>query len=89
MTLTNIIITAYCYGTLTANGHHPQNLYSIAAPKEIPFGTKVRVEGFADRIFVVEDRMNKRFPNRWDIYMSNREECLKWGIQTRKIKVIE
>lgn len=87
MTVTNAIITSYCYGLITANGHIPKQGLTIAAPRNIPFNTHIRVEGLTND-FIVQDRMNKRFPLRFDIYMTNHEDCIKWGIQTRKIEVV-
>jgi 3D (Asp-Asp-Asp) domain-containing protein len=47
--------------------------------------TKVKLEGF-DSLFVVKDKMNKRWKKRIDIYMGNNEEkARQWG--RRKINI--
>lgn len=83
------IVTAYTstHTAICANGHHPSCNYTIAAPRNIPLGTHIRVEGFTND-FVVEDRTNIRFNGRFDIYMSSKKDCIKWGKQKRKITII-
>lgn len=47
--------------------------------------TPVRIEGF-DGIFIVNDKMNRRWKNRIDIYMDNDvKKAKKWG--KRKLKI--
>jgi len=47
--------------------------------------TPVKIEGF-DGIFIVNDKMNKRWKNRIDIYMDNDvKKAKKWG--KRKLKI--
>jgi 3D (Asp-Asp-Asp) domain-containing protein len=50
----------------------------IAAPRSIPFGTKVVIEG---RQYTVEDRTAKKYNGRWDIYTSSHKQALKNGIK--------
>ncbi|MBI5399955.1 3D domain-containing protein [Candidatus Saganbacteria bacterium] len=56
----------------------------VIAANHLPIGTKVVIEGFGNQIFTVEDRMNKRYNRRIDIWMRYRHEALKFGV--RKIK---
>ena len=79
-------VTAYCDGTVTASGTRPRAGITIAAPRHIPFGTWVVIKGHRYR---VEDRMNKRFPDRWDIYMTNRADALRFGKQELKVEVVK
>lgn len=84
------IVTAYTShtGAICANGHTPHINYTIAAPRNIPLGTCIRIEGFTND-FIVEDRTALRFNGRFDIYMSSRKECLQFGKQKRKITIIK
>ena len=53
------------------------------------FGTKVRIPDlFGDRIFIVRDRMNKRYPNRVDVWMINKDDALKFGTRRAQIEII-
>lgn len=88
------IVTAYCACTLccgpnspqpTASGCWPREGITIAAPRSIPFGTKVKV---ADREYIVQDRTAKRFDGRWDIYMNSHQAAKKFGKQKHTIHII-
>ena len=91
--ITNAIITAYCACALCcgrtnqpiASGAMPRQGITIAAPRAIPLGTVVYVDGVGRR--VVQDRTAKRFDGRWDLFMTNHQDALKWGKQTRKITI--
>jgi 3D (Asp-Asp-Asp) domain-containing protein len=77
---------------ITANGFnvckHGQE--DTIAANFLKFGTKVKIPDlYGDRIFVVRDRMNKKHPNRVDIWMKDRASALKFGVKTAKIQVIE
>lgn len=71
---------------LTANGTHP-NEYTCAAPKEIPFGTKIKVQGtgtkYDGRTYKVTDRGSaiKIVDGRYifDLWMSSEGECVNFG----------
>ena len=71
---------------ITANGErvHPGG---IACPRFLAFGSRVRVHEL-DRVFHCNDRMNKRFTNRFDIWMEAREEALKFGVRTLHYQII-
>ncbi|MNG39545.1 3D domain protein [compost metagenome] len=57
--------------------------------KSIPFGTKVKIEGFGDTIFRVEDRGSAIINNRVDLYMDDLDAAVKFGRQNRVITIIE
>lgn len=60
----------------------------IVAANFLPVGTVVRFpDKFGDKLFVVEDRMNERYSMQVDIWMSDREEAKKFGIQYLKMEV--
>ncbi len=70
-----------------ANGHRV-HAGAIAA-NFLSFGTRIMIpELYGNKIFIVEDRMNKRFPNRIDIWFPNRKTVDDFGVQTLKIQII-
>jgi 3D (Asp-Asp-Asp) domain-containing protein len=72
---------------ITASGKIAKD--GFAATNSLPFGTKIQIpEIFGDKIFVVEDRMHRRKNNFLDIWMSTKEQALKFGIKRAKIKIL-
>lgn len=67
---------------ITASGTRCRE--GVIATNGLPFGTKVLIEGFGGQVFVVEDRMNRRYKKRIDIWMREYNDALKFG--KRKIK---
>lgn len=72
---------------LTANGTHP-NEYTCAAPKEIPFGTKITVHGtgteYDGRTYTVTDRgsaiiINNKGQYIFDLWMPTESQCRQFG----------
>lgn len=62
----------------------------IVAANFLPFGTKIRMPTlYGDKTFVVEDRMNERYPYRVDVWMNSRAEALQFGVQIAPIEVIK
>lgn len=96
----NIYMTAYnsevgqCDDTpcITANGFDvcKHNSEDTVATNILPFGTKIRIpEYFGDRVFVVRDRMNKRYTHRLDIWMKDKTDARKFGLKYTKIEILE
>lgn len=86
ITLTNCILTAYiATGHLTANSHIPLTYHTIAAPRCIPLGTVVFVEGIGERI--VEDRTARKYDGRWDLFVGSESEARKFGKQKHNIRI--
>jgi 3D (Asp-Asp-Asp) domain-containing protein len=55
----------------------------------LPFGAKVKIpELFGDRVFVVRDRMNKRYTNKVDIWMTSKTKALQFGVKYAKIEIV-
>lgn len=88
-------ITAYCgcakccgkTDGITASGTHVTAGRTIAAPPEIPFGTKLMING---HIYTVEDRGGAIKGNRIDIYFESHEEAERFGVQYIEVfKVIK
>jgi len=56
-----------------------------------PLGTKIRIPGlYGDKIFVVEDRMNKKKGNNhFDIWFPSKSLAKNFGVKTTYIEVLE
>lgn len=64
--------------------------WGVVAANFLPFGTKIRIpKFFGDEIFMVEDRMNKRYPYRIDVWFHSRENALTFGINNAKIEIVK
>ncbi len=81
---------------ITASGAWVRD--GIVAANFLPFGTRIRIpELFGDKIFVVKDRMNRRYSppydNVWhdgyvDVWFSTRQEARNLGRRTTYIEII-
>lgn len=59
----------------------------VVAANFLPFGTKVKIpELFGDKVFVVEDRMHRRFSDRLDIWFPSKGEAKQFG--KRKAQIV-
>jgi 3D (Asp-Asp-Asp) domain-containing protein len=86
-------VTAYCpcvkccgawaAGRRTASGVVPKAGVTIAAPRHVPFGTRLYVEGVGWR--VVQDRLAKRYDNRLDVFVNNHHTALAFGKQRKQV----
>lgn len=77
---------------ITANGFNvcEHGEEDTIAANFLKFGTKVKIpELFGDRIFIVRDRMNKRYSDRVDVWMVKRQDAVKFGVKKVTIQVIE
>jgi len=77
---------------ITANNFNvcDHGIEDTIAANFLKFGTKVKIpELFGDRVFIVRDRMNRRYTSRVDIWMLEKSDALNFGIKTAKIEVIE
>ena len=73
---------------ITASNTHVH--WGTIAANFLPFKTKVRIPSmFGDKIFIVEDRMNRRYWHRVDIWMPTRQEALNFGLRTLQIEILE
>ncbi len=71
---------------IMASGKHVY--VGAVASNFLPLGTKVKFpELFGDRVFVVEDRMNKRFNDRIDIWMPSKTEAKNFGLKKTEVLV--
>ena len=88
--------TAYALKGKTANGTYP-NENTCAAPKEIAFGTKIKVSGtgtkYDGRIYTVTDRggaikyVNGRYI--FDLWLPSNNECIKFGRRNGTATIVE
>ncbi len=53
----------------------------VIASNHLPIGTKVMIEGFGDKVFTVEDRMNKRYSKRIDIWFRSHKAAINFGVR--------
>ncbi|MCR4722860.1 MAG: ubiquitin-like domain-containing protein [Eubacteriales bacterium] len=73
---------------ITANGSKATAGYTLAAAKDIPFGTLVYIPYF-DRVFEVQDRGGAINGNRIDIYFNTHGEAIVFGRRTLKIYIVK
>ncbi|MBU4375070.1 3D domain-containing protein [Patescibacteria group bacterium] len=96
----NYTITAYnseigqCDSSpcITANGFNvcDHGIEDTIAANFLPFGAKVRIpELYGDKVFIVRDKMNKRYPNRVDIWMIEKQDAKQFGVKFAKIEVLK
>ena len=61
----------------------------IVAANWLPIGARIRLpEIYGQKVFVVEDRMNPRFADRLDVWMTTREEAKNFGVQRVLVEVL-
>lgn len=93
-------ITAYnsevaqCDSTpcITANGFNvcEHGIEDTIAANFLRFGTKVQIpELFGDRVFVVRDRMNKRYTSRVDVWMIEKTEARELGVKYAQVDILK
>lgn len=54
----------------------------IACPRYIPFDTMIMIDG---EIYICNDRMNKRYAHRFDIWFADRISAIEFGVQKKEI----
>ena len=92
-----VIVTAYSSTEsqtddtpfITASGSYVRD--GIVANNLLPFGTRIRIpEVYGDKIFVVEDRMNrKKGYYHIDVWLSSYLQALSFGAKRTTIEVLE
>lgn len=72
---------------ITASGTRVRD--GIVATNFLPIGTKIKIpQYYGDKIFTVEDRMNRRYWNHIDIWMSDRGQAIQFGLRRAQIEVV-
>jgi 3D (Asp-Asp-Asp) domain-containing protein len=74
------------YG-ITASGKRVEAGVTIACPKEIPFGTRVEIEGVGER--VCHDRGGAIKGRKLDLYIPSLQEAREFGRRKLKIRIVE
>jgi 3D (Asp-Asp-Asp) domain-containing protein len=92
-----VVITAYSSSPdqtddspfITASNKYVRD--GIVANNMLPFGTKVKIPSlYGDKVFVVEDRMNRRMGDyRMDIWFPTYTGAKNFGVKTAEIVVLE
>ncbi len=79
-------------GNITAWGDTlEEGMLSVAISRDLldsgfVHGSKIRIEGYDDELFVVNDKMNARYTNRVDLYMgTNVDSARQFGKQKLRI----
>ena len=73
---------------IAANGTYVHD--GVVAANFLPFGTLIKIpEIYGDKIFIIEDRMHRRFQKRIDIWFPDRQSALQFGYQELKIQILE
>jgi 3D (Asp-Asp-Asp) domain-containing protein len=71
---------------ITASGTRVRR--GVVAANFLPIGTRVRIpEIYGDEVFVVEDRMNKRYNKRIDIWMEEKSDAREFGIKKIELEI--
>lgn len=72
---------------ITARGTYVRD--GIVAANFLPFGTAIKIPAmYGNKIFIVEDRMAKRFSQNVDIWFGDRESAIQFGRRTLTIEVV-
>jgi len=77
---------------ITANGFNlcEHGIEDSVAANFLKFGTKIKIPDlFGDKVFIVRDRMNKKHPDRLDVWMLKKEDARKFGVRIAKIEILE
>lgn len=86
-------VTAYCScakccgshaNGYTAAGTKATANHTVAAPANLPFGTKLKING---NTYVVEDRGGAIKGNRIDIYVNSHSQALAWGVRYLPVEI--
>ena len=76
---------------ITANGFDvcAHGIEDTVAANFLPFGAQIKIPDlFGDRIFIVRDRMNQRYPDRIDIWMLNKADSKIFGLRRAEVQLL-
>lgn len=71
----------------TAGGTKPK--WGTVAANHLPLWTRLKIDGYGDKIFVVEDRMNRRYKKMLDIWFSSLKEARAFGLRKVNYTVVK
>ncbi|QHZ58619.1 hypothetical protein M655_024945 [Brevibacillus sp. NSP2.1] len=72
---------------ITASGARVREGITAACPPELPFGTRVHIEGVGERVCL--DRGGAIKGRRLDVYIADRSEALRFGRRKLEVEIIE
>ncbi|RCX22922.1 3D (Asp-Asp-Asp) domain-containing protein [Fontibacillus phaseoli] len=88
------VVTAYSIGDdytpshgITASGARVEDGITAACPRELPFGTRVEIEGVGER--TCYDRGGKIKGKRIDVYIPEISDALKFGKRELEVTIID
>ena len=86
-------VTGYALGAgavsnRTASGTQVHWGTVAADTRLFPFGTRLRIEGFPDTVFVVEDRGSAVRGNIFDIWFPDAASARVWALRTRQVTIL-
>lgn len=92
-------VTAYCpcekccgrfADGITASGHkiEPNDKF-VAAPKEYPFGTLMKIPEYSNVFVLVLDRGGSIKGDRLDVFFPTHEQALRWGVQIVEVRIYQ
>lgn len=71
---------------ITASGIKVKAKRTLACPREYPFGTKIKIDGYGT--YVCEDRGGAIKGNKFDIYMHTKKEAFAFGRRNLLAEVV-
>lgn len=87
------VVTAYSVGDdytpghgITASGRPVEAQVTAACPRELPFGTRVEIEGVGER--TCTDRGGRIKGNRIDVYIPEISDALKFGKRELEVTIL-
>lgn len=82
--------TAYTHtGHRTATGTYPSRGTVAVNPNVIPYGTRLYIEGYGYGIAADTGSFIYAHPNRIDLFMGTRSQCLNWGNRTVTVYILK
>ncbi|MFN0225916.1 MULTISPECIES: 3D domain-containing protein [Paenibacillus] len=80
------VVTAYALRGTTASGNPVRAGVTVACPKELPFGTRLLIEGVGER--VCTDRGGAIHGHRLDLYVTSARQVRQFGRQTLDVTIL-
>ena len=71
----------------TATGTTPK--WGTVAANHLQKWTRLKIEGYGEKIFVVEDRMNKRYKKTIDVWFPSKKLARKFGVRNLRYWVLK
>jgi len=65
----------------------PEEGITASGPRRFPFGTWVEIEGIGKR--QVQDRLAKRFDNRFEIYFQSHKKAKEFGKRKLNVTILK